>query len=148
MTSIAQKQFSFGTVISESISVFIANLASFVVVSLLLLLPLLLYNLLAVGAPTAGFSAGSLLAPRRRLADAQASGARSAELALWCKADRNAANDRAPRTLAETARNSSELRPPAAGVAGGRRKAAKELSATAGSQGPRQQAPWAFRDFV
>lgn len=62
MTSIAQRQFSFGTVISESISVFTANLASFVIVSLLLLLPLLLYNLLAVGAPTGGFTAGSLLA--------------------------------------------------------------------------------------
>jgi hypothetical protein len=62
MTSIAQRQFSFGTVISESISVFIANLASFVIVSLLLLLPLLLYNLLAVGAPTAGFTASTLLA--------------------------------------------------------------------------------------
>jgi hypothetical protein len=62
MTTIAQKQFSFGTVISESISVFIANLASFVIVSLLLLLPLLLYNVLALGAPEAGFSAGSLVA--------------------------------------------------------------------------------------
>lgn len=59
MTSIAQKQFSFGTVISESISVFTANLASFAIVSLLLLLPLLLYNL-AVGAPAGGFSAGGL----------------------------------------------------------------------------------------
>jgi hypothetical protein len=62
MTSIAQKQFSFGTVISQSISVFTANLVPFVIVSLLLLLPLLIYNLLAVGAPTAGFSGARLLA--------------------------------------------------------------------------------------
>jgi len=62
MTTIAQKQFSFGTVISQSISVFAANLASFAVASLLLLLPLLIYNLAIVGAPTGGYSAGSLLA--------------------------------------------------------------------------------------
>lgn len=63
MTSITQKQFSFGTVISQSISVFTANLASFLIVSLLLLLPLLIYNMVAVGAsPEGGFSSGSLLA--------------------------------------------------------------------------------------
>jgi hypothetical protein len=62
MTSITQRQFSFGAVISQSISVFTANLAPFSVVSLLLLLPLLIYNLIVVGAPAAGYSAGSLLA--------------------------------------------------------------------------------------
>jgi|SRR5215468_11178645 len=62
MTSVAQKQFSFGTVVSQAISVFTANLASFVIVSLLLLLPLLVYNLVAVGAPTGGYSAASLFA--------------------------------------------------------------------------------------
>ena len=62
MTSITQKQFNFGAVISQSISVFIANLVPFTVVSLLLLLPLLVFNLLVVGAPTGGYSGGSLLA--------------------------------------------------------------------------------------
>jgi len=62
MTSVPQAQFGFGTVISQSIAVFTANLASFVVVSLILLLPLLVYNFAVVGEPTTEFSAGSLLA--------------------------------------------------------------------------------------
>src|SRR5262245_28689894 len=62
MTSIAQKHFSFGTVISQSFSVFFSNIAPFCVVSLILMAPLLIYNLL-LGSPTAGsFSAGQLLA--------------------------------------------------------------------------------------
>lgn len=60
MTTIAQKQFSFGTVISQSISVFAANFASFAVASLILLLPLLLYNLAVT--PEGGYSASGLLA--------------------------------------------------------------------------------------
>jgi hypothetical protein len=65
MTTITQKQFSFGTVISDSISVFFANLVPFCVVALILLLPLLAYNLAVIGTPdpSAGaYSAGGLLA--------------------------------------------------------------------------------------
>lgn len=62
MTSITQKQFGFGTVISESFSVFFANLVPFCIVALILMLPLLVYNL-AIGAPTGGaFTPGRLLA--------------------------------------------------------------------------------------
>jgi len=62
MTSVAQKQFSFGTVISQSFSVFFSNLVPFCLVALILMAPLLVYDLL-VGAPTGGsFSSGQLLA--------------------------------------------------------------------------------------
>ena len=63
MTSITQKQFSFGTVISESFSVFFSNLVPFCIVALILMLPLLVYNLLVVGGATEGsFSFSQLLA--------------------------------------------------------------------------------------
>jgi hypothetical protein len=65
MTTITKKEFSFGTVLSESISVFFSNLLPFVVVALVVLLPLLVYNLVVIGTPdpTAGaYSGGALLA--------------------------------------------------------------------------------------
>jgi hypothetical protein len=62
MTSITQKQFSFGTVISESFSVFFSNIASFCIVALILMAPLLVYDLL-VGSPTdSAYSPGQLVA--------------------------------------------------------------------------------------
>jgi len=61
MTSITQKQFSFGTVISESFSVFFSNLVPFCIVALILMAPLLVYDL-AIGTPTGGFSPSQLLA--------------------------------------------------------------------------------------
>jgi hypothetical protein len=62
MTTIAARNFSVGTVLSQAISVFVANLVPFVVLALVLLLPSLIYGLAVLADPTAGYSAGTFIA--------------------------------------------------------------------------------------
>lgn len=62
MTTAPQGQFSVGTVISLAMSVFGANFVPFCVLALILMLPSLVYELLVVADPSAGFSVGSLIA--------------------------------------------------------------------------------------
>jgi len=61
MTSITQKQFSFGTVISQSFSVFFSNLVPFCLVALIVMLPLLIYNLLVVSPTDSQLSPSQLV---------------------------------------------------------------------------------------
>jgi hypothetical protein len=62
MTTTTHTQFGVGTVLSQALSVFLANLVPFCVLALIVMLPWLLYSLAATGDPTAGFSASGLLA--------------------------------------------------------------------------------------
>jgi len=62
MTSTTQAQFSVGSVLSQSISVFLANLVPFCVLALVLMVPSLIYGIIFMSNPAAGISAGSLIA--------------------------------------------------------------------------------------
>lgn len=62
MTSTTQAQFSIGNVLSQSMSVFLANLAPFCALALILMVPSLIYGMAVLSDPMAGFSAGALIA--------------------------------------------------------------------------------------
>jgi hypothetical protein len=62
MTSIPQPRISVGGILSQSMSVFVANLAPFLVLALILMVPSLIYGWAVVSDPTAGISTGALIA--------------------------------------------------------------------------------------